>query len=54
VKKQVKKNQGEKTSKLSFKHETIRRLTDAETKVIVGGFRCPPGTCNGGTCGQTI
>jgi hypothetical protein len=40
MKKQVKKNQGEKTSKLSFNRETIRHLTDAEQKAVVGGREC--------------
>jgi hypothetical protein len=42
-----------KSSGLSFKRETIRNLSDAESKRVVGGMVCQ-GSCHGQTCPNSV
>ncbi|HET7504907.1 MAG TPA: class I lanthipeptide [Kofleriaceae bacterium] len=39
---------------LSFRRETIRSLTDAESKQVLGGMRCTSESCLGQTCPNSV
>jgi hypothetical protein len=39
---------------LSFKRETIRSLSDAESKQVMGGMRCTSDSCLGNTCPNSV
>lgn len=43
-----------KNSGLSIKRETIRTMTPAETRDIVGGKPCTSESCQGHTCPNTV
>lgn len=44
---------GAKSGGLTFKRETIRALSPAETKQIAGGMPCQT-TCHGETCPASV
>jgi hypothetical protein len=45
---------GAKSGGLAFKRETIRTLSPAEAKQIVGGRPCLPDSCQGLTCPNSV
>lgn len=45
---------GAKSGGLAFKRETIRTLSPAEVKQIVGGRNCLPESCRQPTCPESV
>ena len=53
--KKVRSGSGAKAGRLSFNRETIRTLTAAESKQIVGGWNCAPAdSCGGDSCPASV
>lgn len=46
--------QGTSAGRLSFRRETIRSLSAAESKVVIGGRICLPDSCRPGTCPASV
>jgi hypothetical protein len=49
TKRAMKNEKGAKSTKLSFKREKIRALSDAESRIVVGGATCRA-SCGIETC----
>ncbi|HEU4727436.1 MAG TPA: hypothetical protein VFT22_06100 [Kofleriaceae bacterium] len=50
----MKNRNGAKRGGLSFKRETIRSLSAAETKRVQGGRICLPDSCQTVTCPESV
>ncbi|HEU4730812.1 MAG TPA: class I lanthipeptide [Kofleriaceae bacterium] len=48
------RKQDKRAKGLSFKRETIRSLSDAESKQVLGGMRCTSDSCLGNTCPNSV